>query len=485
MGTALLTLTEIRACERDLMHGLPPGALMQRAGSAAAQAITARHAPRRVVVLCGPGNNGGDGYICAAELRAAGCEVHVVAAGGPPSSEDARGAHAQWLAGGGEVHAACPDDERFDVVVDALFGIGLQRPLGGAYRAAVDWLNAQDAPVVALDVPSGLDADRGTWVGDTPGVIARTTVTFLADKPGLHTAAGCEAAGTVVVESLGNAPAAATGHLTDTNDFAALLAPRRRDTHKGTFGNLAVVGGARGMVGAVLLAARAALRLGAGRVYVSCLGAPELQFDPAQPELMLRSLGNLPQVDALVAGCGMGSETGSREALEQVLSVKAPLVLDADALNLVAAQADLRRLLLARDAPHILTPHPLEAARLLGTSAAAVQAERVASAVELARTLSSWIVLKGAGSVIAAPEGAWWINPTGGPALATAGTGDVLAGMLGALLAQGFDARTAACGAVWLHGAAADAFAGDVGLVAGEIALRAAGAWNALRRASV
>ena len=483
MGTALLDVDALRACEARLAHGLAPGALMERAGAAAARQIVDRHAPQRVLVVCGPGNNGGDGYVCARHLHAAGCTVETLCLA-PATAADAQRAFAAWTAAAGTVIATPAQAGRCDLIVDAMLGIGLQRPLAGPYEAAARWINEQDLPIVALDVPSGLDADRGAWVGGVAGVRATWTVTFIADKPGLHTGAGCDAAGEIVLEPLGQGAVSGTGQLGGPDAFPSLLRPRGRDTHKGSFGTVAVVGGARGMAGAAILAARAALRLGAGRVYLSLLGAPDRPFDPGQPELMLRPLDELPDVDAIIIGCGMGTDADAKHALRRALASAARLVLDADALNAVAQEASLRDALLAHSGLRILTPHPLEAARLLGVSGPQVQSDRIASACRLAGTLRSWTVLKGAGSVIAAPDGRWWINGTGGPALATAGTGDVLAGMLGALLAQSFDAQEAACGGVWLHGTAADSTGSDVGLVAGDLPALAAAAWSALRRRS-
>ena len=483
MGTALLDVDALRACEARLAHGLAPGTLMERAGSAAARVIVERHAPRRVLVICGPGNNGGDGYVCARLLRAAGCAVETLRLA-PPTAADAQRAFAAWSDAGGAVVDSLEQATACDVIVDAMLGIGLKRPLAGAYEAAAHWMNAQAQPVVALDVPSGIDADCGAWVGGVAGVQATLTVTFIADKPGLHTGAGSAAAGEVVVEPLCEGAREGTGQLSDPGSFPGLSQRRGRDTHKGSFGTVAVVGGARGMAGAAILAARAALRLGAGRVYLALLGAPDLPFDPGQPELMLRPLDELPEVDAIVVGCGMGTASDATQALRRVLASTARIVLDADALNAIAQVTSMRDALLEHRGLRILTPHPLEAARLLGVSGAQVQASRIASARQLADTLRSWTVLKGAGSVIAAPDGRWWINPTGGPALATAGTGDVLAGILGALLAQSFNMQDTACGGVWLHGAAADSTGSDVGLVAGDLPALAARRWSDLRRAS-
>jgi hydroxyethylthiazole kinase-like uncharacterized protein yjeF len=479
MGMPLYTVEQLRRIEHAAQQGLPPGELMARAGRAAARWIRELHpGPLFACVIAGPGNNGGDGFVVATELHAAGHDVRCVLVGAPqPATDDARAALARWRSAGGDVVRDLPSG-RFDVVVDALLGIGLARPLQGEFLAAAQWIDAQESAIYALDVPSGLDADRGNWVAGVAGVRASATITFLGDKPGLHTGDGVDATGSVTVDNLGVSPAASDGVLVDPVDFRTVIAHRQRNTHKGSYGNVLVVGGGVGMVGAPLLAARAALRIGAGRVFVDCIGDPALRVDPIQPELMFRPYATLADLQAIVVGCGLGQDERARAALEWSLRQDAALVVDADALNLIAEDAGCRNLLLARDAPTVLTPHPLEAARLLGSTAAAVQADRVAAARTLAASCRARIVLKGAGSVIADAD-VYAINPTGGPALATAGTGDALAGLLGGLLAQSFDVWQATLAAVWLHGQAA--IGSDVGLVASEIAPRAVAALRALR----
>jgi hydroxyethylthiazole kinase-like uncharacterized protein yjeF len=484
MGQPLFSCEQLRAIEQAASRGLAPGTLMQRAGLAAAAIVAGRlgRPAASVAVLCGGGNNGGDGYVCARRLRELGHSVTCFALA-PPGTDDARDAAAAWRGSGGEVRPAIDAEGGFDAVVDALFGIGLSRPLQGRFLEAVGWIDRQRPRlVVALDVPSGLDADHGCWVGDVPGVRADATVTFIGAKPGLFTGAGRAAAGEVIVEELGLALPASRIHCSAPDDFATIRAPRGSDTHKGSFGNLGVLGGAEGMVGAALLAGRAALRLGAGRVFVECVGAPQLQFDPAQPELMLRALGSVDRLDAIVAGCGLGTSPASGRVLETALGAACPLVLDADALNLLSGAESMRVRLAARAAPTVLTPHPLEAARLLGSTTAAVQQDRLGAADRLARQFEAVVLIKGAGTVIAAPDGDLWINGTGGPALATPGTGDVLAGMIGALIAQGFDVVDSTIAGVWLHGAAADRHGADVGLVAGDVAPLAAMVLADLRR---
>ena len=482
MGTPLYLIDELRAIERAAQAQLEPGTLMARAGRAAADWIAAHYAgaPASFCIVCGPGNNGGDGLVIASELRARAHDVFCVLPGfKEPTAEDARAAFVRWTAAGGQVHHKIPADARVAGVVDALFGIGTARPLSGPHLDAVAWMNQQQA-VYAIDVPSGLDADTGTWVGDVPGVRATATITFIGDKPGLHTASGIDAAGLVTVDSLGTVAGSSDGMLSTAADLQAVLTPRRHDSHKGTYGSVAVVGGGRGMVGAALLAGRAALRLGAGRVYVDAIGAPDVRVDPMQPELMFRSLRELTELQALVVGCGLGTDASARTSLSNALERNAAIVLDADALNLVAADKDLKERVRQRSAATILTPHPLEAARLLACSALEVQHDRVAAARRLSREFDAIVILKGAGSVVAGTDGRYAINSTGSPALATAGTGDVLAGMLGALLAQGVAAWDAAVAAVWLHGRAADG-TGDVGLVASDVAARAAEVLNRLR----
>jgi hydroxyethylthiazole kinase-like uncharacterized protein yjeF len=476
MGLPLFDVATLRTVEAAATKALPPGALMQRAGAAASRQIAHRlgTTSKTVAVICGGGNNGGDGYVSALELARRGHRVECFALA-RPTTGDAQEAAAAWRANGGTTHQGVLPGQSFDAIVDAMFGIGLSRPLDQIFAQAADWMNEQRASLrVALDVPSGLDADRGSWVGARPGVCADLTITFIGAKPGLFTGAGCDAAGETLVESIGVELPQARLALLEPADFKQVTTPRTRDSHKGDYGNVGVIGGGAGMVGAPLLAARAALRLGAGRVFVECIGAPNMQFDPLYPELMLRSLRTLERLNAVVIGCGLGTDGDASVALEWAIALPCPVVFDADALNLLSKDTALRARLHQRQAPSILTPHPLEAARLLARNSQEIQADRIGSARALADETRAIVVLKGAGTVVAQPDGIAWINPTGGPALATPGSGDVLGGMISALLAQGFQPSEATCAAVWLHGAAADRYRGDVGMVAGEIAAGAA-----------
>jgi len=477
---SLYSVAEVRLAEQSAATTLPPGTLMQRAGQAAAtlahELAAGRNGP--VLVLAGPGNNGGDALEVAANLAQAGLEVIVVhLAGGATVARETAHALTRARAGDARFVDAIPAGEAWALAVDGLFGIGLARPLDGKARELVLALNELDCPVLALDIPSGLDADTGALAAaDAVAVRATHTITFIADKPGLHTNAGRDYAGEVTVATLGIDAALlppASARLNDPALFTQRLATRRHASHKGSFGDVAIVGGAAGMAGAAVLAARGALYAGAGRVFVASL-APALAYDSTQPEIMFRDAAGFHQPEAvLVLGPGMGDSAGAIKQLVKALDGSAPLVIDADALNLIAASPDLQQRLASRGHPALLTPHPLEAARLLGVTAAVVQGDRLAAAREIAARLQAVVVLKGSGSVIAEPAGAVAINPTGNPGLATGGTGDVLAGVCGALLAQGWNAWEAALGAAWLHGDAADRLVaqgiGPVGLTAGEL----------------
>ena len=483
----LYTVSQIRTIETDAARRLPAGALMQRAGQAGANAaldllpFSTKNA--RVLVLAGPGNNGGDALESAAHLAHAGAAVTVVYFDGGTSSERARAverARASPAVFTALFAGLTPDDiaaTQWHLVLDGLFGIGLTRPVTGPFAALVEAVNALTCPILALDVPSGLDADTGCVVGPGGSAVRAThTLTFIGDKPGLHTCDGRDQAGSVTVAGLDIDAAhypAAVIHLNDVALFAGAARQRRQNTHKGSFGNVAVLGGAAGMSGAPILAGRAALHAGAGRVYLYFAG-PALQSDAGQPELMCRAAHGADFDSAVtVAGPGLGGSDEAAHLLEAALASPLPLVADADGLNLIAARPALAARLRGRKAPTILTPHPLEAARLLGVGIGAIARDRIDSARRLAAGLHAIVILKGSGTVIAAPDGAIVINPTGNPALATAGTGDVLAGLCGALLAQGWPAWEAALGAVWLHGMAADVLVADgvgpIGLTAGEL----------------
>jgi ADP-dependent NAD(P)H-hydrate dehydratase / NAD(P)H-hydrate epimerase len=454
-----------RALEQDAARALPPHTLMQRAGLAVCRLARAV-APHAECfhVVAGPGNNGGDGFEAAMWLRRAGHEVHVRTVadlGSLPA--DAAASLARAREAGVPISPAgrqAPPGPR-DLVIDALLGLGVSRPPEGAIAQAIAALNDSPGLRLAVDLPSGLPSDTG-HPASSCCVRAHHTLSLLSLKPGLFTAQGRDHAGEIWFCDLGvEAPAAADTWLAGPPD--AVLPPRRHAQHKGSFGNVVVIGGAPGMTGAALLAARSALRRGAGRVFVQLLDAAGIAVDPTAPELMFRREIDWQgsAADDWTAVCGCGGGEAVHTVLPAVLSRAPRLVLDADALNAVATDPALQALLVQRSAHQqatVLTPHPLEAARLLGCQAADVQADRLARARELARRFGAMVLLKGSGSVIAAPDGRATINPTGNALLATAGTGDVLAGWVGALWAQGATAEQAAIAAAFQHGAAAEAW---------------------------
>jgi hydroxyethylthiazole kinase-like uncharacterized protein yjeF len=503
MMKSLYSVAEIRSIEQSMAERLPAGALMQRAGEAATDAARAMLAGRKILLLAGPGNNGGDALEVAARLAGnatdldADVTVLYCPGASSPSPETAQ-ALARARASNARFVDSLPLGRDWSLIVDGLFGIGLARPITGQMRALVEAINALGRPVLALDVPSGLDADTGAVIGTGIGtdhgaggvaIRATRTITFIGDKPGLHTCEGRDYAGQVQLAPLGIDPGQrppAAARLNEPALFATCLAQRPHNSHKGSFGDVAVIGGARGMAGAPLLSARGALLTGAGRVFLAAIEALGA-VDFLQPEIMLRDAQAFDSGDAtLVIGPGMGDSVTAMRVLSKALDGKAALVLDADALNLLAASADLQGRLAQRAAAAIATPHPLEAARLLGVTSALVQGDRLAAARELAARLHAVVVLKGSGTVIADASGAVVINPTGNAGLATAGSGDVLAGICGSLLAQGWPAWEAALGAVWVHGAAADRLVaqgnGPIGLTAGELPLAARAVLNALAR---
>ncbi|MBN9424304.1 MAG: bifunctional ADP-dependent (S)-NAD(P)H-hydrate dehydratase/NAD(P)H-hydrate epimerase [Candidatus Accumulibacter sp. 66-26] len=457
--------------------------LMQRAGLAAADLATTlcgEHGAS-VLVLAGPGNNGGDAFETARHLRERFFDVRVVFTGdGARLPADAQAAWRRYGTAGGTTLTEIPDDARWSLIVDGLFGIGLQRDVAGRYGELVAQANAlasrDGCPLLALDCPSGLDADTGRRRGAT--IRASHTLTFIAGKPGLLTGDGPDCCGSVALAALdldAEKLVAAAGQRIAPSLFAACLRPRARNSHKGTHGSAGLLGGASGMLGAAFLAGRAALRLGAGRVYLGLLDAQAPGVDAGQPELMLRRPDALPVADlgALACGPGMGQSHEALARLDAACALDLPLVLDADALNLVAGEGNLQVALATRRAPTLLTPHPAEAARLLDGTTAAVQADRIAAALDLAARFNACVALKGCGTIVAAPDGRWFVNATGNPGLATAGTGDVLTGFVTALLAQGWPPLDALLAAVHLHGTAADALVaagcGPLGLTAGEL----------------
>jgi hydroxyethylthiazole kinase-like uncharacterized protein yjeF len=455
MSQPIYLTHDIREIERKA-GDLP---LMQRAGAAAAEfaASLVQEDRKDILVLAGPGNNGGDARIAAAQLQEKFFRVTIAS-------------HPREL----------PLEKTWGLIIDGLFGIGLARHITGDYAQLVDYTNRQRCPVLALDVPSGIQSDTGQLLGCA--VRATHTLTFIALKPGLLTLDGPDHCGDIRVADLGLLLQKPRAWVADRDLFAGVLRPRPRNFHKGTAGSVGIVGGARGMSGAALLAGRAALKLGAGRTYVGLL--EHLTVDPTAPELMLRLVDDVlgQDLDAVVAGPGLGRTEHAATLVGAVLASDWPCVLDADALNLMSDDENLRDACKRRTADTLLTPHPAEAARLLNLTVPEVQVDRVAAAQALAKRYNAHVVLKGNGSVIAARDGHWFINTSGNPGMASAGMGDALSGILGALLAQRYSGESALVLGVHLHGAAADELAacgvGPVGLTASEVIDAARKLWN-------
>lgn len=475
-GTPLYRTADVRRIESRNAQ-LP---LMERAGYAAAQfaCTLATDSGKPMLIFAGPGNNGGDAFVLARYLRQWFFAVTVVFGGDAAKlPHDAAAAYAQWRAAGGTTVDSPPASGDWSLVIDGLFGIGLARAIEGRYAGWIAAINQQRAPVLAIDIPSGLNADSGCVHGCC--VRATHTITFIGMKPGMLTLDGPDHCGALYLDDLDldcsadSAPGQVLGACTPN------LAPRLRNTHKGSHGSVGIIGGDSGMAGAALLTGRAALKLGAGRVYVGLLARDAPLLDAAQPELMLRPAREVLKLDhlsCLAIGPGLGTTADAELylqcALELTLESKLPLVIDADALNCIATSEKLKTIIKKIVTTKVLTPHPAEAARLLGCSTREVQTDRIAAATALATEYQAHVVLKGAGSICASPDRPWRINTSGNPGMASASMGDVLTGIIAALLAQGADAQQALDSAVWLHGVAADACvaagAGPAGLTASE-----------------
>ncbi len=509
-------MSAVDRCAADC-HGIAVSELMERAGSSTADAATlllGEVRGRRIALFCGRGNNGGDGLVAARTLRERGAEIQVVLVGDPAGlRRDARRAWDEARASGIEP-AICVDASTLaaarerasgvDLVVDALLGTGFLPPAGDLAQAAIVLINSLGLPVLAVDIPSGLAADHGRVTGEA--VRATATVTFGYPKPGLVVYPGAGHVGRLWLADIGFPPGtddlvAGDLRLTTAADLMTHLAPRDPESHKGTFGHVLLVAGSRGMTGAAALAARGALRAGAGTVTVALPAAVAPPLLAGLPEAMLLPLpdaasaageedaaglliGQLSRVDALALGPGLSRSEGTALLVRRLCgAAAAPLLIDADALHALAAAGPAAISL--RRTPAVLTPHPGELSRLLGVDTAQVQADRVGAARACAGRFNAVVVLKGARTVVAPPVGPAWINPTGNPAMAAAGMGDVLAGVVAAHLARGMAPLEAALLGVYLHGRAGDLAAADLGpwgILAAEVADRVPSAVRSLRK---
>ena len=536
--TALYTVAEIRQIEtahttartatgiitRTTAHSRI--SLMQAAGEAiAACAIKLLNKRKKnVLILAGPGNNGGDAWVAARILQKQKINITVVSVGEQKHPDAvAKKAFAEYIKAKGSFVKATPSLEGgfasgfasgsasgYGLVIDGIFGIGLTQPPAGEFAHIIDAANAlsekHGIPILAIDLPSGLIADTGA----APGAVihATTTLTFLGAKPGLYTADGSDCCGEILIDTLGVKLPPSSGTLLTESDCAALIPQRRHHSHKGTYGQVGIIGGADGMVGAAILAARAALHMGPGKVYVGLMADQALSHDPINPEIMMRTARDLAADEAITVfaiGMGIGQSAAAKSIMTKIRARQMPMLIDADALRWVippivakksstgaAFQAKIAgntRPSLSFNSEMVLTPHPGEAARLLNISTAEVQHDRISAAQSIARSTGAVVVLKGNGTVIAMPgtlpspaqgsahAGHYFINPTGNPGMASGGMGDALSGMIAAFMAQGLSTLDAAKLGVYLHGAAADCAChhgmGPHGLTASEVIFEA------------
>jgi NAD(P)H-hydrate epimerase len=493
----LVTGQEMREVDNRAIreYGIPGVVLMENAGLRVVEELEREFGPlaeRRVCVFAGPGNNGGDGFVIARHLLCRGIWTKVFLVG---KRERVRGDALVNLnilekMGASITVLSERNDNRVqvalalcDIIVDALLGTGSSGPPRAPFPAVMEAIKGSSRPVVAVDIPSGLDPDTGK-VADCC-LKAQLTVTFGLPKRGLCLLPGAEYVGRLVVADIGLPPALLQGgktRLVSRGYVASILPQRPSASHKGTFGHLLLLAGSRGFAGAAVLAARGALRSGAGLVSLAVPGEIVPLVAPQVPEAMVHERTSveelLERATAVVVGPGLGMSPDARRLLRDLLGkIEKPVVIDADGLNILAQEG----LELVAKKNVVLTPHPGEMARLAGLPVADIQADRVEVARSFAKKWGLVLVLKGARTVVAGPDGTVFVNPTGNPGMATGGTGDVLAGMIGSLLAQGLGPVEAATAAVFLHGLAGDLGVvqlGAAGLVAGDVVDYLPAAWQ-------
>ena len=484
----IYSIAGVRDIDRAAIEdeGIPGYTLMTRAGTAAVRAARSRFPEAsRWQVLCGAGNNAGDGYVVARLAAQDGIVVSVLTVVDPDGLKgDAATAYADFAAEGGVVMPWSGElDAEADLLVDGLLGSGLERDLAGDFAAAVSAINHHPAPVLALDIPSGVHGDSGRVLGSA--VRADLTVTFVGLKAGLFAAGGAERSGEILFDGLEvpdrcRPPGKAMYRRIDDSMLRCCLPRRKRTAHKGSFGHVLVVGGGTGMAGAVRLAGEAALRTGAGLVTIATDPSHAGVLVGSRPELMCVGIADanelsqrIEKADVIAFGPGLGQSDWARELFAVVAAQELPCVWDADALNLLAAAP-------SRAEHRIITPHPGEAGRLLGSSATQVQADRRAALDALQERYGGIAVLKGANSLVASARGVPWLCTAGNPGMAAPGMGDVLTGIIAALLAQGLAAEEAAAVGVAVHAQAGDraAAAGERGLMASDLMAELRGVVN-------
>ena len=477
MNNALLSVAQVRALDQAIIDaGIASGReLMDRAAAAAVKVVEERwpHA-KNVAVLCGSGNNAGDGYLIAKLLKEASKQVTVYSLADPDKlNEIAASAFADWRSAGDvellTSETTAPQLDDFDLLVDAMLGSGVDRDLNDYWVSVVEEINRCTAPVLAIDIPSGLDADTGNAKG--AAVVADATVTFVAQKLGLHTGFAADHVGEVIFAPLDEAPSQRSGvesvaEIIDLKDVAEWIRPRGQTNHKGQNGHLLLVGGNIGMSGAVRLAGEASLRCGVGLVSIATHPSHAAEVDQGCPEVMA-----LPVVDSedfeqagdwasvMAIGPGLGNSEWAnylfRASLKKAADRDLPLVMDAYALNMLARAPSFND-------NWVLTPHPGEAGRLLGCSSQEVQADRIGAAKKIVAQYGGTVILKGPGTVIAAENETPKVVTAGNFGMGVGGMGDVLTGAVGAMLADGMRPFEAACCAAVLHSHAADIAAGDL-----------------------
>ena len=501
LNAKLYTAQQVREQDNCAIHefGIAGYELMKRAGKAVIDHIHSHYladrypSARHWLVMCGCGNNGGDGYVVATMAAEAGIDVSVCSMVNTGLLKgDAALAFNDWQATGGKVLSwPLAGNETFDLALDALLGTGIDRKVGGEYCDAIEFLNRLDCPIVAIDIPSGLNADTGCVMGYA--VKAQSCVTFVGRKRGMYTADGPDYCGSIAFDDLAipaeiAAAIADVGSLVTTAYLSGKPGNRQCNSHKGSYGHVLAVGGIEGMSGAIRLCGEAALRSGAGRVTLATDPIHAALVNLSRPELMVWPVSTAEELLALLddthtvaLGPGLGRVEWSKSLFKAGLDSNAPMVVDADALNLLAEQG-IERITDQRADNWILTPHPAEAARLLDCNVTDIQRDRVTSARTIASRFKAVVVMKGCGTVIVTPGGEYAICPMGNPGMATAGSGDVLTGIIAALLAQGLNCLDAAIGGVVAHAAAGDLAAqifGEKSVIAGDIIDQLPGVWMA------
>jgi len=476
----LYRAAQVRELDRIAIEefSIPGIELMTRAGEAAFAALRARWPEaRHIAVICGAGNNGGDGFVVARLAHVAGFNVSLsLLAAAESLKGDAKRAYDAMVSAGVAPIELFPSSlGDVDVVVDALLGTGLDREVQGEWSDAIVAMNAAAAPVLAVDIPSGLNADSGAVMG--VAVCAAVTISFIALKQGMLTAAGPDHCGEILFDGLAVPQAVyekvmPAAHRIDPRQFSTMLPRRARSTHKGDCGHVLVVGGAAGMSGAARMAGEAALRSGAGLVSIATAPQHAAHINLTRPELMVHAIDRgdalhplLQKADVVAVGPGLGTSQWGMAMLDVVLSCDVPLVVDADALNLLAIELHMRD-------DWVMTPHPGEAARLLNVSSDEVQTDRFFAADAMQGKYGGVVVLKGCGSLVVDRDGVTSLCDAGNPGMAGGGMGDLLTGVIAALIAQGLDLADAARFGVWLHATAADraaAHQGERGLLASDL----------------